>query len=271
MESYDLVVIGSGAGLNILNVGINMGLKCALIEDTKLGGTCLTRGCIPSKVLVHPADIVREAEHAKKVGIHFTVEKIDWSLMAKRMWSQIDESKMMEQGLSSVPNLKLYRGIGEFTGEYEMTVKSKDGKQILGEFKGEKFVIASGARSFIPPIQGIDKIGYITNENFFGDRFPEKPWKSLIIIGGGVIAAEFAHIFSAMGTEVTIVEMLPRLVVTEEPEISEFLEKNFRKYMNVLLNYKAIKAEEKKKTKILIAPHQAYPVLKPCILCFYIK
>ena len=251
MEEYDLVVIGSGAGLNILNVGLNMGLKCALLEDTKLGGTCLTRGCIPSKVLVHPADLIREAQHAKKVGIHFNVEKIDWSLITKRMWSQIDESKMMEEGLSSVPNLTLYRGVGEFTGEYEMAVKSKDGKKTLGEFKGKRFVIASGARSFIPPIEGIESIDYITNENFFGDKFPEKPWNSLIIIGGGVIAAEFAHIFSAIGTDVTIVEMLPRLVATEEPEISQFLENNFRKYMNVLVNHKAIKIEAKKKMKIL--------------------
>ena len=251
MESYDLVVIGSGAGLNILNTGINVGLKCALVEDTKLGGTCLTRGCIPSKVLVHPADLIREAQHAKKVGVNFNIQKIDWNLIAKRMWSQIDESKLMEEGLSSVPNLTLYRGVGEFNGEYEMTVNSKDGKKNLGSFKGEKFVIASGARSLIPPIKGIENMEYITNENFFGVKFPEKPWKSLIIIGGGVIAAEFAHIFSAIGTEVTIVEMLPRLVATEEPEISNFIEKNFRKYMTVLVNHKAIQVESKKKMKIL--------------------
>ncbi|TFG30780.1 MAG: dihydrolipoyl dehydrogenase [Promethearchaeota archaeon] len=255
MESYDLVVIGSGAGLNILNTGLNIGLKCALVEDTKLGGTCLNRGCIPSKVLVHPADLIREAQHAKKVGVHFNVDKIDWSLIAKRMWSQIDENKNMEEGLSDVPNLNLYRGVGEFTGEYEMTVNSKDGKKNLGSFKGERFVIASGARSFLPPIDGIKDIEYISNENFFLDKFPEKPWKSLIIIGGGVIAAEFAHIFSAMGTEVTIIEMLPRLVATEEPEISEFLEKNFRKYMNVLINYKAVKVEKKKKMKKLTVKH----------------
>ena len=85
MESYDLVVIGSGAGLNILNTGLNIGLKCALVEDTKLGGTCLTRGCIPSKVLVHPADLIREAQHAKKVGLDFTLNKIDWELISKRM------------------------------------------------------------------------------------------------------------------------------------------------------------------------------------------
>lgn len=251
MENYELVIIGSGAGLNVLNYGLQMGLKCALVEDTKLGATCLTRGCIPSKILVYPADLIRETEHATKVGIKFSVDNINWNLIAKRMWSQINESKAMEEGLSQVPNLKLYRGVGEFIGDYEMQVRSPSG-EIVGHFKGEKFVLASGARSFIPPIEGLDQIEYITNENFFGAKFPKKPWESLIIIGGGVIAAEFAHIFSAYGTKVTIIEMLPRLVMTEEPEISKILEDNFRKHITVLVDHKAIKVSATKKEKSVI-------------------
>ncbi|MHA2128914.1 MAG: FAD-dependent oxidoreductase, partial [Promethearchaeota archaeon] len=231
METYDLVVIGSGTGLSVLNVGLQSGMKCALIEDTKLGGTCLTRGCIPSKVLVYPADLIREAQHSDKVGVRFNIERIDWDLIKKRMWSQIDESKDIEEGLSHVPNLTLYRGIGEFIGEYEMIVNHVDGGKILGRFKGEKFLIASGGRTIIPPIEGLEEVGYVTSRSFFGDKFPKQPWKSLIIIGGGIIAAEFAHIFSAMGTEVTILEMLPRLITTEEPEISRFVEANFKKNM----------------------------------------
>jgi len=146
-----------------------------------------------------------------------------------------------------------------------MKVKdTKNGKE-LRHFKAERFVIASGARSFIPPIQGIEDIDYITNENFFGDRFPKKPWKSLIIIGGGVIAAEFAHIFSAIGTEITIVEMLPRLVVTEEPEISQLLEKSFKKHMNVLLNEKATKAYRKKKQKAILIKNMETGIEKEII------
>ena len=253
METYDFVVIGSGAGLSILNVGLQAGMKCALVEESKLGATCLTRGCIPSKVLVHPADLIREAQHANKIGVNFTIDKIDWGLIAKRMWSQIDESKHMEEGLSHVPNLTLYRGIGEFTVEYEMEVKSLDGTESLGRFKGEKFVLASGARTLIPPIEGLEEVGYVTNRSFFGDKFPKQPWKSLILIGGGVIAAEFAHIFSSFGTEVTILEMLPHLLTTEEPEISQFVEQNFKRYMKVLTNHKAIKAKGKKEEKTIIA------------------
>ncbi len=251
METYDLVVIGSGAGLNIVNTGLQVGMKCALVEDTKIGATCLTRGCIPSKVLVHPADLIREAQHATKVGIQFDIKGIDWDLISKRMWEQINESEKMEKGLSTVPNLTLYRGIGEFIGDYKMRVKLNDGSGYSESFKGERFVIASGARSFIPPIEGLDKTGYITNDSFFGDKFPSKPWKNLIIIGGGVIAAEFAHIFSAVGTDVSIVEMLPRLVATEEPEISAFYEQNIKKFMTVLVNYKAIKTHKKGDLKVV--------------------
>jgi len=254
MDTYNLVVIGSGAGLNIVSTAMNVGMKVALVEESKFGGTCLTKGCIPSKILVHPADLIREAEHAKKIGLDFDLKGYDWDLIAKRMWHQIDESKGMEEGLSNAPNLTVYKGRGEFTGEYEMTVNTKDGEN-LGTFKGERFVIASGARTFIPPIEGIEEVGYVTSETFFGEKFPNKPWKSLIIIGGGVIAAEFAHIFSAFGTEVTIVEMLPRLVATEEPEISEMLKKNLRKHMKVLLNNKAIKVRGKEGNKILTIQH----------------
>lgn len=254
MEKFNLCVIGSGAGLNILSTGMNVGMKCALVEESKMGGTCLTKGCIPSKILVHPADLIREAQHAKKIGLSFDLKSYDWDLIAKRMWNQIDESKQMDVGLSNAPNLTVYKGRGEFTGEMEMTVNTLDG-QNLGTFEAERFVIASGGRSFIPPIEGIEEVGYVTSETFFGEKFPKKPWKSLIIIGGGVIAAEFAHIFSAFGTEVTVVEMLPRLVTTEEPEISEMLKKNFRKYMTVILNNKAIKARSKGGSKIVTLQH----------------
>ncbi len=242
MREYDLVVIGSGVGLTVLNEGLKRGMECALVESGKIGGTCLTRGCIPSKILVQPANLIRETEHARKVGVQFKIEKVDWDLIQKRMWSQIEESTQIEQSLLNIPNLKVYRGVGEFVDEYKLRVKLNDGSGYSPDFKGKKIVIASGARPFIPPIEGLEKVGYVTSDTFFGEKFPEKPWRSLIIIGGGVIAAEFAHIFSALGTEVTIVEMLPRLVATEEPEISTFLELNFKRYMNIFTNHKAVAA-----------------------------
>jgi len=252
MEIYDLVAIGTGVGSSVLSTALNLGLKCAIVEEGKFGGTCLTRGCIPSKILVYPADMIREAQHAEKVGVEFTLKGYDWDLIAKRMWSKIDESKDIEKGMSNITTLTVYKGTGEFTGEYQMQVKNKENQEIIGEFKGDKFVIASGARSFIPPIEGLEEAGYITSESFFGEKFPKHPWNSLIIIGGGIIAAEFSHIFSALGTEITMVEMLPRLLSTEEPDISEFVEANFKKHMNVYTNYRAVKARSKKGMKVVI-------------------
>ncbi|MHA1266850.1 MAG: dihydrolipoyl dehydrogenase [Candidatus Helarchaeota archaeon] len=248
MKEYDIIIIGTGVGLTLVNEALRRGLKVAIVEMGKVGGTCLTRGCIPSKVLVYPADIIREAEHARKVGVHFKLEKVDWDFISKRMWSQIDHSKEMAQSLKHVPGLDFYQGVGEFIGDYQMAI---DLGTKTEEIVGEKIVIASGARSFVPPIPGLSEVDYITSETFFGEKFPKKPWKSLAIIGGGIIAAEFAHIFSAVGTKVTIIEMLPRLVTTEEPEISKFLEQAFRKQMTVFLNKKAVAVEGKKGQKII--------------------
>jgi mycothione reductase len=251
MKSYDLVVVGSGVGLSVLSQAMSMGWKCAMVEMGKMGGTCLTRGCIPSKVLVHPADLIRQAEHAKRIGLDFKVAKIDWATISKRMWAQIDESKDIDEGVTKAKDLDVYRGVGEFVDQYTMKVHLQDGTD-SEEFKGERFLLASGGRSAIPPVEGIEETGYVTNETFFGEKFPKKPWSSLLILGGGIIAAEFAHIFSAMGTKVTIIEMLPRLVTTEEPEVSELLEKTFRKHMTVLLSKKVVEAKKSKDKKILV-------------------
>jgi mycothione reductase len=251
MKEYDLVVIGSGAALSVLNEGLSRGMECALVESGKMGGTCLTRGCIPSKVLVHPANLIREAQEAKKVGVELKIERIDWDLIQKRMWSQIDESKEIDDGLSNMLNLTVYRGVCEFVGDYEMRVKLNDSGNYSPDFRGERIVIASGARSAVPSIKGLEEVGYVTSDSFFGPKFPKNPWKSLIIIGGGVIAVEFAHIFSAIGTEVTIIEMLPRLVATEEPEVSEFLKANLEKYMKIYLNSRAVAIRGENGIKIL--------------------
>lgn len=242
MKEYDIVIIGTGAGLAILEVALQKGMTCAIIEKSKFGGTCLTRGCIPSKVLVHPADVIREAEHARKTGLTFNLEKVDWQILSKRMWSQIDECKVIEENVDEAPGLDTYKGIGEFTGPYTMKVMLKDGS-FSEEFKGQRFVIAAGGRTYIPSIKGLQETGFLDSESFFGEGFPSKPWASLVIIGGGAIGTEFAHIFSAFGTKVTIIDKNPRLVKKEEEEISELLAAQFRAVgIDVLLNSRVTKA-----------------------------
>lgn len=251
MKKFDIVIIGSGVGLSFVGNALEKGMTCAIIENSKFGGTCLTRGCIPSKILVYPADVIRQTQHAKKIGLDFSPPVISWDTIAKRMWSKIDKSKDIENSMNDIRNLSVYKGTGEFTGKYTMKVKMNNG-EYSEEFRGEKFIIAAGGRSFVPPISGLKETGYITSESFFGEAFPKAPWKSLVIIGGGAIGTEFAHIFSAFNTKVTVVEMQPHLVSTEEEEISLHLEKQFSENgIDVKLNNKVIAVEKTPEGKIV--------------------
>lgn len=225
MKHFDLVIVGSGAGLMVMEAALEKGLRCALIEKAKLGGTCLTKGCIPSKMLVYPADFIREAERASRIGVSVGRPAIDWEVISHRMWAQIDFHKTIEKNLGQLPNLTLYKGTGAFTGPSSMTVLQEDGTE--EEITGDKFLLAVGARTSVPPVEGLEEAGYVTSETFFGEKYPKKPWESLVIIGGGSISTEFAHIFSAFGTKVTILVRSGGILNKEEPEVAEFVSRQF--------------------------------------------
>lgn len=244
METFDLAIVGSGSGLMVMEAALNAGLRCALVERSKFGGTCLTRGCIPSKMLVYPADLIREAADAKRVGLAFAPPETDWGRVGQRMWRQIGHSESIRENLLKTDGLRVYEGTGEFAGPHAMRVTYEDGRP-AETFLADRFVIAAGARSFVPQVNGLEAAGYVTSETFFGEKFPPKPWESLAIIGGGAIGAEFAHIFSSFGTRVTVVEMKPRILPTEEEEISLFVEKQFRNNgIGVLTGARLISAEK---------------------------
>ncbi len=242
MKTFDLVVVGAGTGLNVLDEALAEGWSCAVVESGKFGGTCLTRGCIPSKILIHPADLVRQAEHAARLGLAFAPPRLDWHALASRMWLKIGEGEALERNLTGARGLQIFRGTGRFTGERRMRVMRNDGSGWSEEFAGERFVLATGARSTIPSVPGLEDVGYVTSETFFGDRFPERPWPRLLVIGGGFIAAEFAHLFAAFGTKVTVLELGPRLLGPEEPEVSALVERVFRRDMDVRVNTRATAA-----------------------------
>ncbi|NCB44917.1 MAG: dihydrolipoamide dehydrogenase, partial [Clostridia bacterium] len=122
MKKYDITVVGGGAGLFVAEAAIGLGMRCALVEEAKLGGTCLTRGCIPSKILVAPADLIRESQRAGKVGLEFTPPRMDWSAISQRMWGQINVSKKVDAKLARVENMDVYYGTGSFMGEHRMKV-----------------------------------------------------------------------------------------------------------------------------------------------------
>lgn len=228
MKRFDLVVVGSGAGLMVLEEALRQGLKCALVEKSKFGGTCLTKGCIPSKMLVYPADLIREMQSSGRIGIRSSEPQIDWETISRRMWEQIDLNKGIEKSLARIPRLTVYKGTGSFTDSHSMMIRYNDGRP-NEEISATAFVIAAGARTMVPEIDGLEEAGYVTSETFFGEKFPQKPYESIAIIGGGTIGAEFAHIFSAFGAKVTLIEWGERIIAKEEAKISDFVARQFVK------------------------------------------
>ena len=233
MKNYDVIAIGSGAGVIISDEAASQGLKVALIDKGPLiGGTCLNWGCIPSKMLIYTADRVVEIEEAKKLGIDAEIRNINFQSVMERMRKSRQDSQFhIREGIKQSGNLDFYEGKGYFIGDYILEVNGE-------KLKGEKVFIASGSRPFIPPIKGLENVDYLTNESVL--ELKKRP-DSLIIIGGGYIAVEFGHFFAAMGTEVTIIEMADRLVLPVEPEISVLLKRELSKRMGV---YTSTSAEE---------------------------
>lgn len=234
MKKYDVIVIGSGCGMNIVSEALAYGLDTALVDKGPLGGTCPNLGCIPSKMLIFTADRIAEIQAAKKLGIEAEIRNIDFSFIMERMRQSIRENQsQMRHGLSHAENLGFFEGEGHFTGEHTIEIKGE-------EIRGDKIFIASGSRPFIPPIKGLDNLDYLTNETVL--QLKERP-DSLIIIGGGYIAVEYGHFFCAMGTRVTILEMAERLVLAEEAEIAELLKKELSQRMDV---YTSVQVDEVK-------------------------
>ena len=230
MKSYEAIVIGSGSGMFIVEEALAHGLKVALVDKGPLGGTCPNLGCIPSKMLIFPADRIVEIQEARKLGVEAELVKVDFKAIMERMRKSVRENQRhMRQNLAQIKNLDFYEGEGHFSGDYTITVGGE-------ELRGEKIFIVSGSRPFIPPIKGLEGTAYLTSETLL--TLKERP-ASIIIMGGGYVGAEYGHFLAAMGTKVTILEMADRLVLAEEPEVSELLRKSLSQRMEVYLNTEA--------------------------------
>ncbi len=244
MIEYDAIVIGSGAGMNVVSRASREDMKVAVVDRDPMGGTCLNRGCIPSKVMIHPADIIKSVQEAEKLGVYANVEGIDFDHLMKRTWKIVLQDRHeMEEGVKRDPNVDFYNQMAEFVSDYTLKVGTKT-------ITAPKVVIASGARPRIPRIEGLGEVGFLTNRNVFDIK--EVP-DSLLIVGGGYIAAEFAHFFSSVGTKVTVIGRNPRLVPDEEPLISELLKLRLSKFARIYTNHEVISASMEGKEKALIA------------------
>ncbi len=236
VKEYGLIVVGTGAGMNVVDVALQRGLRVAIVEEGPLGGTCLNRGCIPSKVLVHAADSIREAEAAEKAGVSLRLEKVDYVLIKKRMWDIVLTGRHeMEKGVKSVREIDLYPVIGSFVSDYTMQVGNET-------IKAPRIVIASGARAQVPSVPGLDKVNYHTYRTVFD--IEEQP-DSIVILGGGYIGCEFAHFFSAIGTKVTLVGRNPVLLPHEEPETSALVMKRLSQHVEVHTGTETLGVEDR--------------------------
>lgn len=224
MEKYDAIVVGSGSGMMIADAAVSRGMKVALVEMDKLGGTCLNRGCIPSKMVIYPADLVNQIKHAERLGVHAKIERVDFEQIMRRTREFVEHDRRpMEENIPKVEGLTHYPVRGEFVGDYTMRVGDK-------LITAENIFLVTGSRPLIPPIKGLDEVEYMTSREVWEmDRRPT----SMIIVGGGLIACEMAHFFNAMGTEVTVLSRSPRLIKQGEPEVSEILLTSLRERMHV--------------------------------------
>lgn len=246
MEKFDLIVIGSGSGLDVASAMASRGNKVAVIEPGRLGGTCLNRGCIPSKMLIHRADIIQEIKDAEKFGIQASVENIDFEDIIEEVNAEVHgSSDSIEKGLENSENHTLYREEARFVDKKIIELK-ETGEKITSE----KIVIAAGSRPFIPPIDGVEDTKFwVSTDALNPDYRPE----SIIMIGGGYISMELAHFYDAMGTEVTILERGDRLLKREDKDISEKITELAEERYNVELGLSASKIMEREGRKAVKA------------------
>ncbi|MDA8242029.1 MAG: dihydrolipoyl dehydrogenase [Nitrospiraceae bacterium] len=227
MKKYDVIVIGAGdAGLAIAFSAASEGLKVALVEKGNVGGTCINSGCVPSKTLIAAADRVIEIREAARLGISADIREIDFRAVMERMRSAVAGGRnAVADAITETPNIDFVNAECHFIDDH--TIDAGGEKR-----RGKKIFIATGARPSVPPIKGLDAIPYLTNESVLKlDKRPE----SLIIIGGGYVGLEYAHFFSAFGTKVTVIDRNHVLLPFEEPEISEVLQKELARRVDLRL------------------------------------
>jgi len=222
--------------MNVLDLMIRekADLKAAVIDKDEPGGICLTRGCIPSKILLYPAELVRTIERAGEFGVQVDLKNVGFRRVMERMRTLTHkEIEAIRQGLSHSRNIDYYPTIAEFVEPYTLKV----GDQTI---RSEMIFLCTGSKPVIPPIEGLETIGYLTSDTILKmDRLPE----SVGIIGGGYIAAEYGHFLSAMGSKVTVFGRSPRLLPEEEPEVSALAKKELGKHMTIITNHEVRKVE----------------------------
>ncbi|MEK7435341.1 MAG: FAD-dependent oxidoreductase [Pseudomonadota bacterium] len=257
----NLIVIGAGsAGLVSAYIAAAVKAKVTLVEKHKLGGDCLNTGCVPSKALIRSAKLLSHMRRSPEFGIREATAKFDFAEVMERVQNVIktvephdSAERYTELGVDVV------EGTAKIVSPWEVEITRKDGA--VQRLSTRSIVIAAGARPFVPPIPGIEETGYLTSDSVWNLR--QLP-RRLVVLGGGPIGAELTQTFARLGAEVTQVEMAPRILIREDPEVSELVTQRFRaEGIAVLVNHKAKQFVVEQGEKILIAEHEGRDVRIP--------
>ena len=223
-ERYDLAVIGSGPGGYVAAIRASqLGMKVAIVERDRLGGVCLNWGCIPTKALLRNAEILSLLRRAEEFGFSFDNLRVDFSVAVRRSEQAARKLSKGVEYLMKKNKVAVIPGEGRLSGKGEIRV-TKNGQ--VTDLHAERILVATGTRPREIPGVSVDGKRVITSNEALS--LPEVP-RSLLIIGAGAVGVEFADIYDCYGSEVTLIEMLPRVLSVEDSEISSFLEKDFTK------------------------------------------
>ncbi|WP_340002374.1 dihydrolipoyl dehydrogenase [Oceanobacillus sp. FSL K6-0127] len=224
MQKFDVAIVGGGPGGYVAAIrAAKQGLNVALVEGRDLGGTCLNRGCIPSKTLLKHAEVLDQIKNAQAFGI--TVNDVSYSIeaMVKRKNTVVNTLKNGIKGLLKQNKIKVFEGYGVVSENKTIIISlANENKTILAE----NIILATGSKPFVPPLPGLDEVSYHTSDTIFDiEEVPSK----LVIVGGGVIGLEIGCIFNRLGTEVEVVEMAESIIPNEDEDATKFLTKQLKK------------------------------------------
>ncbi len=231
-NDFDVVVLGSGPGGYVAAIrAAQLGLSAAIIErDSRLGGVCTLRGCIPTKALLHTADLLSEAQRGAEIGVVADGVRLDWPAALASKRKVVDQSSGGVSFLMKKNKIEVVRGTGQLTGPGKIRVRDEQGAERV--LTGKNLILATGSEPRTLPGLAIDGEVVVTSDHIL--ELPRIP-KSLVVLGGGVVGVEFASLYSRFGTQVTVLEALPALLASADEELSKELLRSFRR-SNVTVN-----------------------------------